>query len=138
MVRQHCAGAREEALGGHYTTTMNSTLNAYNRRMMPRTVHVYPLQGTWEVKKEGTSGEVYLTRREAIDAARKSIKRTSAGQFVVYDSDGQIKEHGVYKMTPIQDPPKKSTRAREIARAVGKLALERLKSDTTRERSSQE
>ena len=99
--------------------------------MAAKTVHVHPSQGTWQVKREGTSGKIYSTQREAVDAARKSVKSASAGQFIVHGKDGQIKEHEAYKMTPVQDPPKKSSRADEIARAVGKVALKHVQSDTT-------
>jgi hypothetical protein len=104
--------------------------------MAAKTVHVYPSRGTWEVKREGSSGKLYATQREAVDAARKTVKNSHAGQFVVYGEDGQVKKREVYKMTPVQDPPKKSSRADEIARAVGKVALKRVQSDPPSEHSS--
>jgi len=54
-----------------------------------------------------------------------------AGQFVVHGKDGLIKEHGTHNMTPVQDPPKKSSRASEIARAVSQVVLDRLQSNST-------
>jgi hypothetical protein len=108
----------------------------YNRSMIAKTVHVFPSDGSWEVRREGKSGKMFVTRREAADAARETVKKDSAGQFVVHGKDGQIREHGAHRMTPVQDkdPPKKSSRANDIARAVGKVALIRVKSDTLRER----
>jgi hypothetical protein len=103
--------------------------------MAAKTVHVYPSEGTWEVKREGKSGKVYTTQREAVEAARKTVKNSQAGQFVVHSKDGHITERRSYKMTPVQDPPKKSSRADEIARAVGKVALKRIQSDPPRDRS---
>ena len=104
--------------------------------MIAKTVHVFPSDGCWEVKREGKSGKMFVTQREAVDAARETLKKESAGQFVVHGRDGQIREHGAYRMTPIQDPPKKSSGANDIARAVSKVALIRVKSDTLRERPS--
>lgn len=104
--------------------------------MGAKTVHVFPSDGSWEVKREGKSGKIFVTQREAVDAARETVKKRGAGQFVVYGKDGQIRQHGAYRMTPIQDPPKKSSRASDIARAVGKVALIRVKSDTLREHPS--
>lgn len=109
----------------------------YNTGMAAKTVYVYPSDGTWAVKRDGKSGKVYTTRTEAIDAARKSVKSASSGQFVVYGEDGQITEHRTYKLAPLQDAPKKSSRADEIARAVGKVTLRRLQSETSSEHSPQ-
>ncbi|MDX6464399.1 MAG: hypothetical protein QOE55_8096 [Acidobacteriaceae bacterium] len=67
--------------------------------MAAKTVHVYPSEGTWEVKREGKSGKVYTTQREAVEAARKTVKNSQAGQFVVHSKDGHITERGSYKMT---------------------------------------
>lgn len=105
--------------------------------MAAKTVHVYPSQGTWAVKREGKSGKLYTTQREAMDAARESVKSTNSGQIVVHGKDGQITQRKAYKMPPIQDPPKESTRASEIARAVGKVTLKRVQSDRSRDHSSQ-
>lgn len=109
-------------------------LNDYNRDMAAKTVHVFRSDGSWLVKREGEPGKIFVTRREAIDAARKSVKRDSAGQFVVHGKDGQIKEHGAHGMTQIQDPPKKSGRASDIARAVSQVVLQRVQSQNRRER----
>jgi len=103
--------------------------------MPAKTVHVYPSEGTWVVKREGKSGKVFVTQREAVEAARHSAKTEEAGQFVVHGTDGKIKDHGVYRMTPVQDPPRKSRRAREIEQAVGEISLRRVQGDAICERS---
>ncbi len=102
--------------------------------MAAKTVHVFPSDGTWVVKKEGKSGKIFVTQGEAVQAARKSVKK-KAGQFVVHGTDGQIKDHGAYRMTPVQDPPRKSRRAGDIERAVGEISLRRVQADAIRERS---
>jgi len=38
-------------------------------------------------------------------------------------------------MTPVQDPPKKSSRASDIERAVGEISLRRVQADAILERS---
>jgi hypothetical protein len=96
--------------------------------MVAKTVHVYRFDGAWTVKKVGKSAKSFSTQREAVDAAKKSVKKERAGQFVVHGRNGQIREYGTYRMTRIQDPPKKSRIAGRIGRAVGKMALERVQS----------
>ncbi len=96
---------------------------------MARTVHVYPVAGEWAVKKEGASGKTYATEQEAIKAARETVRSASAGQVVVHGKKGQIRGREAYRMTPIQDPPKKSRLSRLIDRAVGKVALERVQGE---------
>jgi hypothetical protein len=103
--------------------------------MAAKTVHVFPSDGTWVVKTEGKSGKIFVTQSEAIQAARKSVKTEQAGQFVVHGTDGKIKDHGAYRMTPVQDPPKKSRRASDIERAVGEISLRRVQADAILERS---
>jgi hypothetical protein len=98
--------------------------------MAAKTVHVYRSDGAWTVKKEGKSAKVFSTQRKAVEAAKKSVKKERAGQFVVHGRNGQVREYGTYRMTRIQDPPKKSRLAARIARAVGKVALERVQSDS--------
>ena len=105
--------------------------------MVTKTVHVYPSNGTWVVKREGKSGKIFVTQHEAVEAARKTLLTDKAGQFVVHGSDGKIKDHGAYRMTPVQDPPRKSRRASDIKRAVGKISLQRVQADTVCDRSPQ-
>ena len=40
-------------------------------------------------------------------------------------------ERDTYGMTPIQDPPRRSRAAKRIGRAVGKVALQRVQSDSS-------
>ena len=93
-----------------------------------RTVHIYRSDGAWAVKKEGVVAETFSTQREAVTAARQSV-RSKAGQLVIHGADGRILEHETYGMTPVQDPPRKSRLAKRIGRAVGRIALKRLQFD---------
>ena len=103
--------------------------------MAAKTVHVFPSDGTWVVKREGKSGKIFVTQGEAIQAARKSVRTEKAGQFVIHGRNGKIKDHGAYRMTPVQDPPRKSRRASDIERAVSQVSLRRVQADAIRERS---
>jgi hypothetical protein len=98
--------------------------------MATKTFHVYRSDGAWTVKKEGKSAKSFSTQRQAIDAARKTIKREGAGQFVVHGPNGEIRKRESYGMTRIQAPRKKSRIARQIALAVGKVVLDRVRSDS--------
>jgi hypothetical protein len=100
--------------------------------MASKTVHVFSSDGAWEVKSEGAKGHIFPTQREAIAAALQSIRKKSVGQLVVHAKNGQIREHHTYGMRAIQDPPKRSRAAKRISQAVGKLALQRVQSDTSR------
>src|SRR5260370_14877965 len=97
-------------------------------RTLARTLHVYRSDGAWAVKKEGVIAKTFPTQREAIEAARRSV-RNDAGQVVIHAKDGRIRDHETYGMTRVQDPPKKSRLAKRIGRAVGKVALNRVLSD---------
>jgi hypothetical protein len=97
--------------------------------MASRTVHVFSSDGAWEVKSVGAKGHIYPTQREAIGAAVRSIRDKSVGQLVIHRKNGQIRECHTYGMTLIQDPPKRSRLAKRISRAVGKVALQRVRAD---------
>lgn len=99
--------------------------------MASKTVHVFPSDGAWEVKSEGVKGHVYPSQREAIAAAVQAIRKKSIGQLVVHGKKGQIRERHTYGMAPIQDPPKRSPAAKRISRAVAKVALQRVQSDSS-------
>ena len=90
------------------------------------------------VQKEGKSAAIFPTQREAVEAAREIVKDKAAGQLVIHGKDGRIREHETYGMPRIQDPPKRSRLAKRIGRAVGKVALNRVTSDSIppREHSS--
>lgn len=95
--------------------------------MLAKTLHVYRSNGLWSVKKEGESAKTFSTEREAVRAAKESVK-TQGGQFVLHGNNGRIRQYEVHGMTRIQDPPKKSPAAKRIGRAVGKAVLERVQS----------
>src|SRR5687767_3165966 len=104
--------------------------------MTRKTFHVYRSDKGWVVQKEGASGKEFSTQRQAIEAARESARRQTSGQVVVHGQNGQIRVHATYGMPPIQAPPKKSSAAKRIRRAVGAVALKRLKATFTSARAS--
>jgi len=97
---------------------------------MTSTFHIYPSDGVWVVQKEGKNAETFPTQREAVEAARQIVRHKTEGQLVIHGKDGGIREHETYGMPQIQDPPKKSRLAKRIGRAVGAVALKRVKSDS--------
>ena len=98
--------------------------------MAAKTLHVYRSDGGWAVKKEGKRAETFATKREAVATAVRRVKNTTAAQIVVHGKDGRITEHRTYGMPTVQNPPKKSSLgAKKIAKAVGKVVLDRLTSD---------
>lgn len=99
--------------------------------MTRKTFHVYLSDKGWVVQKEGASGKQFSTQRQAIEAAREIARSQTSSQVVVHGQNGQIREHTTYGMPPIQDPPKKSSAAKRIERAVGAVALERVKATST-------
>src|SRR5437868_12331771 len=90
--------------------------NPYNKDVAAKTVHVYRSNGAWAVKKEGESARTFSTQREAVDAARASVKSERTGQFVVHGKNGEIRDYETHGMIRIQDPPKKSRMAGRIGR----------------------
>jgi len=60
---------------------------------------------------------------------KETARKNSAAQFVVHGKNGEILDYGTYGTVKIQDPPKKSRIAGRIGRIVGKVALERIRSD---------
>ncbi len=98
--------------------------------MAAKTLHVYHSSGGWAVKKEGKRAEAFGTKREAVATAVHRVKNTTTAQIVIHGKDGRITEHRAYGMPTVQKPPKKSSLgAKKIARAVGKVVLDRLTSD---------
>ncbi len=52
---------------------------------MAKTIHVYPsTRGDWVVRKEGQSGKVFATQKEAVQAAKQSVKNEAVNQLVVF------------------------------------------------------
>lgn len=99
--------------------------------MSTKTLHVYQHDGGWAVKKEGRRAEIFGTKAKAVLVAIRHAKNTSAAQIAVYGKDGRITDHRTYGMPRIQELPQKKSAlgAMKIARAVGKVVLDRLRSD---------
>ena len=97
---------------------------------MAKTLHVFRSNGSWIVIREGKRAEKFGTRREAVAVAVHLAKGASAGQLVVHGKDGRIVEHRTYGLPKVQEPPQKGRfGSRRIAKAVGKVVMERLNPD---------
>ncbi|MCP5119470.1 MAG: DUF2188 domain-containing protein [bacterium] len=97
---------------------------------MAKTIHVYPSNGGWAVKQEGTkSSMVFPTQKKAIASARAIARDSAPSQLVVYGREGRIRRHVTHGLPKVQDPPSRSRGAKEIEKAVGRVALERVTSD---------
>lgn len=98
--------------------------------MRAKTTHVIPKNGGWAVQKEGSanrSSSVYPTQKEAIEAAREIVQRTSAGQVVIHHRDGSIRTRDIHGLPEVQQPPRKSKLgSKAIERAVSTVIRERL------------
>ena len=100
-------------------------------RMPAKTTHVIPKNGGWAVRKEGSANRrtsLYSTQKEAIQAARDIVRRTSAGQIVIHRLDGSIRTRDIHGLPEVQQPPRKSE--------LGSKAIERADSTVIRERLS--
>jgi hypothetical protein len=87
------------------------------------------------VKKEGGADrKVFATRRQAIEKAREIARDSAPSQMVVYGKDGRIRDHVTHGVPRVQDPPSKSRRAIRLEKAVGRHALERLRSASSASR----
>jgi hypothetical protein len=62
-------------------------------------IHVVPSRDGWTLKNTGASIRSFTTQREAIDAAKKTVKR-SGGELVVHGRDGKIRDSVTYGTTP--------------------------------------
>lgn len=64
-------------------------------------VHVMPVEGAWQVRREGAGRAtgVYSTQAEATEAAKSTLRR-SGGELMVQGRDGRIRE----SMTLGRDP----------------------------------
>jgi hypothetical protein len=97
---------------------------------MAKTLHVYPSDGVWVVKREGQRASTFGTRREAFAIAVRRGKKAKSAQVVVHGKDGQILEYRNYGMPKIQEPLGKGRLAdKKIATAVGRVVLDRLHAD---------
>ena len=97
---------------------------------MTKTLHVYPSNGAWSVKREGQRAETFGTKQEAVAHALRNVKKAKAAQIVVHGKDGRVIESRTHGMQKIYEHPKKSRLAsRKIATAVGKVVLDRVLAD---------
>ena len=95
--------------------------------MAGNTVHVYPSDGAWAVKKDGQKAATFGTKREAVEVAVRRTQKTRSGQLVIHARDGRILDHRTYGMPKVQNPPKPGTLgSKRIAKAVGKVVSDRL------------
>ena len=101
--------------------------------MSAKTTHVIPKNGGWAVKKEGSANRnasVYSTQKEAIEAAREIVRRTSAGQVVIHLLDGSMRTRDIHGLPKLQHAPRKSKLgSKAIERAVSAVIRERLSGD---------
>lgn len=93
--------------------------------MASNTYHVMPVKKGWVLRRAGAADrKVFTTQREAIDNARKHFT-SAAGQIVIHNADGQIRDAVFYKLPKIQSPPRRGRfNARKIERAVTSVILD--------------
>jgi hypothetical protein len=111
--------------------------------MSTKTTHIVPSDGGWTVRKEGEprkknglafiegiserTSSIYPTQKEAIDAARAMVQRSSQSQIVVHNRDGSMRWRDVHGLPEVQTPPHKSELGtKAIQRAVSTVIRERL------------
>jgi hypothetical protein len=98
--------------------------------MRAKSTHVFPDNGGWAVRNEGSSRRrtcLYSTQKEAIDAAREIVRRAPAGQIVVHKINGSMRTLETHGFPSVLAPPRKSTLGRKaIERAVSAVIRERL------------
>lgn len=94
--------------------------------------HVVPAESGWTVRRDGTrKSGVYKTQREAVDAAKRELRK-SGGEVFVHGKDGRIREADTVGKSgvgrEVKDPPRggKLTKS-EVKDAVwnGSKALRR-------------
>ncbi len=97
---------------------------------MVKTVHVYMDDEGWAVKREGKAASVHSTKKDAVSSALTLIKNSSSWQMVVHGKDGRITDHRTRGLPRIKHPPRRSRLGtQKIAKAVGKIVLDRLRAD---------
>ena len=105
--------------------------------MAVKTVHVFPSNGAWAVKKAGQKAETFDTKREAVGVAVHHARKNQSGQLVVHSKDGRVSDYRTYGLPKVQNPPKPgSLGSKKIAKAVGKVLSDRLHSDPTPPRAA--
>jgi len=93
------------------------------------TVHVFPKDGSWQVRSEGRGRSVHSTQAEAITVARQMMKAGPSGQFVVFGKSGRIVKSETYRLPKVKPPYRKSRLGKKkIEEAVVSVVLERLNS----------
>lgn len=101
--------------------------------MRAKTTHVIPQNGGWAVMKEDSANRravLYLTQKDAIEAARAMVQSLSAGQVVIHYRDGSLRTRYVHGLPELQQSPRKSKLGRKaIERAVSTVLRERLVSN---------
>ncbi len=83
----------------------------------------------WSVRKPDVerSSSVSPTQKQAIDAAREMVHRSSSGQVVVHSRNGSMHWRDVHGLPEIQKPPRKSDLGTSaIKKAVSTVIRERL------------
>ena len=118
--------------------------------MPAKTTHIIPSDDGWIVKKEHANvfveksghqwavkrpsairaSAVYTTQKQAIDAARKMVLRSPAGQIVIHGRNGSIRWRDLHGLPVVQRPPRKSDLGtKAIEKAVSTVIRERLERD---------
>ena len=94
--------------------------------MRAKTTHFIPKNGGWAVRKEGSTSRgtgVYLTQKEAIEAAREIVQSDACGA-------GAIQTRYIHGLPEVQQPRAKSKLgSKAIERAVSAVLRERLSGD---------
>jgi hypothetical protein len=89
--------------------------------------------GGWVVRKEGSANRrfsLYPTQKEAVQAARDIVQRTSSGQIVIHRLDGSMRTQDIHGLPELQRPPRRSKLGtRAIERAVSAVIREHLSGD---------
>ena len=102
--------------------------------MPSKTLHVYRSIAGWEVKKEGRQSKTFGTKRDALAMAIHQAKNSRAAQVVVHRRDGRVAELRYFGMPKILESPGKSRLGdTKIAKAVGKVVMDRLRADSPRD-----
>lgn len=101
--------------------------------MLSKTLHVYRSISGWEVKKEGRKSRTFGTKRDALAMAVHQARNSRAAQVVVHRRDGRVAELRMFGMPKILKSPRKSPLRQRIAKAVGKVVMDRLRADSPRD-----
>ena len=101
--------------------------------MPSKTLHVFRSIAGWEVKKEGRQSKTFGTKRDALAMAIHQAKNSRAAQVVVHRRDGRVAELRYFGMRKILKSTRKSPLRQKIAKAVGKVVMDRLRADSPRD-----